>query len=312
MKYLFWIFIAGLIIFQAIAYALWRFAFHSPNKTQNDDHAIGDSDQLKPLADKIHHMIDELNSIPYEVVTIVSFDGYILHGRLYVQSPDAPFVICCHGYRGTPTRDFSAGSRIMRAMGLNLLLIEQRSHKSSEGSSITMGVKERKDCIDWINYLSNRFGTDRKIVLCGVSMGAATVLMTAGMNLPSNVKGIIADSPYTKPKDIVLVILKNMKLPPHLCYFFLTIGCWLFGNFNLNDPMADVIDAVRKTKLPILLIHGDSDRFVPFEMSVTLSQENEGMIDFYDFQGAGHGLSCMTDPERYEKITTEYLKRILS
>lgn len=310
MKYYFWIIIAALIFLQAIAYILWRIAFKSPNKTQNNDHFIGDSEQIKPISDKVIRLIDEMNAIPYETAEIISFDGYKLHGRLYVENIDAPFIICCHGFRGTPSRDFCGGFKVMRDLGMNLLLIEQRAHKSSEGTSITMGVKERKDCVDWINYLIKRFGSDQKIVLCGISMGAATVLMTSGMKLPHNVKGIIADSPYTSPKSIVLKVLKQMKLPSHLCYLFLTIGSWLFGDFNLNDLSADAEKAVCKSDLPILLIHGTGDSFVPFEMSERISRQSS-LVEFHKFEKAGHGLSYITDPERYKEVITAFIKKTL-
>ena len=43
---------------------------------------------------------------------------------------------------------------------------------------------------------------DAKIILHGISMGGATVMMCAGENLPSNVKGIVDDCGYTSVWDI--------------------------------------------------------------------------------------------------------------
>ncbi len=312
MKYFFWTLIGILLLVQLIAYVLWRIAFRSPNRRQNDDYHLADTDQFRPLQPTIRAMIDRLNAIPFERVSIRSFDGLELSGRYYHRADGAPLAICCHGYRGTPSRDFSGGAILYRELGFNLLMIEQRAHLDSKGNAITLGIKERRDCLDWIDYCIRRFGEETQIVLTGISMGAATVLMVSGMQPPKNVKGIIADAPYTSPKAIMQSVLKGLKLPIWLVYPFLRLGTWLYSGVDLSDPSADVVSAVKRSTVPILLIHGEADWFVPCRMGREIAAAAPDCITLETFPNAGHGLSFLIDEPRYEAITKAFLARVLA
>jgi len=193
-------------------------------------------------------------------------------------------------------------------MGFNALVVDQRAHGNSSGHSITFGIKERLDCLGWIDYLNHRFGQETPIILSGLSMGAATVLMTAELNLPQNVACIIADSPYSSPFDIIMKVSKDEGFPPGLCAPFLHLGARFFGGFQLCFCTAK--DAVRKAQVPILLIHGEDDHFVPCEMSLEIAANCASRIEVATFPGAGHGLSYLTDPLRYEKVVCRFLRSI--
>ena len=296
---------ALVLLISGIIYAI---AFHSPNRTQNDDQHIQETEQMLPLRDAIFLMIERLNAIPFERVSVMSYDRLRLQARYYHARDDAPLIIAFHGYRGTPTRDFAGGTEFYLSSGFNLLMIEERAHCSSEGRSITFGVRERRDCLTWVGYARERFGTGIPIVLAGISMGAATVLMASGLELPGNVHGVIADSPFTSPKDIILKVCGDIGIPPKAAYPLLALSAKLFAGFGLTD--ADASKAVRHAKIPILLIHGEDDRFVPCEMSRKIHAANPGTVELHTFPGAGHGLSFLIDRQRYEKIVSEYLGRV--
>ena len=293
-----------------ISYVVYRIAFYSPNKTQNDDHHLMDTEQMRPLYDTIHAMVDRMNAVPYERVVIPSRDGLHLAARYYHQKDGAPLDILMHGYRGTPSRDFSGGAMICLEEGHNLLMIEERAHKSSEGHTITFGIKERYDCLDWVQYAIDRFGPDVKIGLTGISMGAATVLMAAGLDLPDNVRCIAADCPYTSPQAIIRKVCKeDMHIPPTLAWPFLWLGAFLFGHFRLQGP--DASETVKQSKVPILLIHGDADLFVPYAMGCQIAAANPDRIEFHTFPGAGHGLSFLVDEARYREIVKAFHQKYL-
>ena len=144
-----------------------------------------------------------------------------------------------------------------------------------------------------------------KIVISGVSMGATTVLMAAGLGLPENVIGIIADCPYSSPKEIIMKVCSDMKLPARLMYPFVRLGAKLYGHFDLEA--ADAAEAVCHAKVPILLIHGEDDRFVPCSMSQKIFERfkeanPDGNMLLETFPGAGHGISFMEDEVRYGRI----------
>lgn len=292
----------------AAAYAAFRLIFHSPNRTQNDDFYLAPSEQTDALRDTILAMIRAAKEIPCERVQATSFDGLRLFGRYYRQRDGAPLAILFHGYRGTPMRDFSGGVRSYLDAGFNLLLIEQRGHCTSEGHVITFGINERRDCLTWIDFARERFGDDVQILLCGISMGAATVLMATGLALPSNVKGVIADAPFTNPKEIIAKVSKDHRLPPRVIRLLAQLGARLFGRFDLTA--ADAAEAVRQSPVPIVVIHGEDDRYVPCEMGRRIAAANPDRVKLFTFPKAGHGLSFLIDRPRYERITRAFFAEI--
>lgn len=293
----------------AAAYGLCRYAFYSPRGGQNDDHTLPASLWNGPTRDKITKMIDDLNAVPYERVGVRSFDGLPLAGRYYHQKDGAPLQICFHGYRGTPSRDFSGGARAHLDAGYNVLLAEERAHCSSGGHYITMGVRERRDVLTWVEYAVDRFGPDVRIQLNGISMGAATVLMAAGLGLPENVRGVAADCPFTSPGEIVKKVLRDMHLPVGAVFPLMALGTRLFAGFDMYE--ADAAEAVRGLTLPILLIHGEADSFVPCDMSRAIAAANP-LIELHTFPGAEHGVSYLADEERYRRIAAEFSARIFA
>ena len=299
---------AGLTL--TAAYATFKIAFYSPNKTQNDDYQIPQTEQMKPFLESSVAMIRKLSTVPCETVFVESEDGLRLFGRYYHSKDGAPVVIAMHGYRGTPFRDFSGGSEFYFSSGMNLLLIEQRAHCRSEGHVISFGIKERFDCLKWIDFVRDRFGAETPVILTGISMGAATVLMASELDLPGNVKGIVADCPYTTPKAIIRKICDERYIPADLAYPFLWLGARLFGGFDLTE--AGAVEAVKKAKVPILLIHGEDDNFVPCAMGREIAEANPDLIELHTFPGAGHGLSFLVDRPRYEAVVGAFINKVLS
>ncbi len=292
-------------------YATYRMAFYSPKGNQNDDFEYRFNDQTRPMAYKIFRMIGAMHALEYERVYIDSFDGLKLAGRYYEVRRGAPLCICFHGYRGTPARDFSGGARMLMEFGYNVLCVEQRATGESGGHAITFGIKERKDCLGWVDYAVKRFGASTKICLVGISMGATTVLMAAADGLPEQVKGICADCPFDSPVKIIeRVASKDMHIPPFVTAITARAAAFLFARFKLGSLTAS--DGAAACKVPILLIHGEQDRFVPEFMSRTIAEANPQMVRRVTFPGAGHGISYLVDEERYRKISEDFLDEIFA
>jgi pimeloyl-ACP methyl ester carboxylesterase len=253
--------------------------------------------------------MDEMFAIPAEKITIRSYDGKKLCALYYHVAENAPVQIEFHGYKGNYLRDFCGGNKLARTMGHNTLVVHQRSHVDSDGRTISFGIKERKDCLSWINYACKRFGNDTPIFLSGISMGAATVLMTLEFNLPSNVIGVIADCPYSSPKEIIKKVAKDIGYPPNLFFPFIWLGGFIYGHFNVSAARAT--DAVKKSQIPILIIHGEDDRFVPCEMSRKIHEANKEKIRLVTVPNAGHGLSYMIDSDKYTKEVKGFINTLL-
>ncbi len=288
-----------LLLILLISYLSYRKAFYSSPKKRVKTHLLPDNPQYAKANPVIKKLIGEMEEVPFEQVYMTTFDGLRLAARYYHLSDSAPLQIQFHGYRSTAVRDFSGGFSLARKMGRNLLVVDQRAGGKSEGDTICFGIKEKYDCLEWIKYAINRFG-DIPIMLTGISMGAATVLMASELDLPENVKCIVADCPYSSPEEIIALQCREMGIPPVLGMPFVRLGARLFGNLKLSGEGAE--KAVRNTKVPILLVHGADDDFVPCEMSERIYAANPDMIRFEVFPDTAHGISFINDRERYEKL----------
>lgn len=299
-----------IILTLAFSYYGYRIAFYAPKRTGEEAlYRLPQGAQYEEFIPNISKSIDEMLAASFEAVTITGHDGHKLFARYYHTQDDAPLQIQFHGYKSSAYVDFCGGRYLACKVGHNALVVDQRSHGKSDGTTITFGIRERKDCLSWINYACERFGKDIPIILSGLSMGAATVLMASDLELPDNVKGIIADCPYSSPKEIICKVGKDMHFPPKLMYPFVKLGAFLFGHFNLEESSA--VAAVSNAKIPILLIHGEDDRFVPCEMSRAIHNARPTHSTLVTIPNAGHGLCYMVDPKRYEEAIMEFVRSIL-
>ena len=154
-----------------------------------------------------------------------------------------------------------------------------------------------------------KFGPEQKIILAGLSMGAATVLMTADMGLPENIKGIMADCPYSSPKVVIRKVIRDMNLPVGITYWLAKTAAKLIGKFDLEETSA--VEAVSNSKIPILIIHGDDDRFVPCTMSRECQKAGGDIVELVLVEGAGHGMSHCVDAKKYEEATLTFFRKTL-
>lgn len=307
-----WLFIllGVLVIFAALLIVLYHIAFYVKPKRltvplsmppASLEKRMKDSDMKYTLG-----LVREIIELPHEKVFLRSFDGLKLAGRYYDFVPGAPLAILCHGYRGMSAADFRGIFQQVRSLGLNILLISERSHWESEGSAITLGVKEKWDIKAWADYAAERFpGTP--IVLYGVSMGAASVMMSTALGLPASVKCIVEDCGFTTPDAIMRKVIKGLKLS--FLYPAVRLTARIFGGFSLDEPGA--VEAIRHTDLPILFIHGEEDDFVPCRMSRELYEAAAGEKRIFTFPGAAHLHSCLVDEPRYLGILSDFFNDYL-
>lgn len=286
----------------------YRIAFFSPKKGRENLPSTA-SPVYDPYRPHMKELFYKLMERPFEFVTVESHDGLLLSGRYYHVKDGAPLDIAFHGYRSSPLTDFSGGADLSYSLGHNLLLVDQRSHGRSQGRTITFGLQERYDLLRWVQYARNRFGEDQKILLYGISMGGATVLMASGLELPHNVKGIIADCPYASALDIILHVGKSMPIPQWLMKPFVILGARIFGGFDLLETNA--IEAVKHATVPILVIHGEADTFVPASMSAPLVDANPTLVQRFTVPDAEHGISYLVNTREYRNVIKEFMEKVL-
>ena len=304
--------VLGVLVFLLLTglWVIYNMAFASHRKKHPAPEEMPTmNSQYAPYAQALTENVRRLAKVPYEPVEITSYDGLKLCGRFYDAGKDAPVLILFHGYRSTALRDASGGAPFSIKRGYSVLLVDQRAHGLSEGRTITFGIKERRDCLSWVKYIVGRQGEEVRIIIMGVSMGAATVIMAADMDLPSNVKAIAADCPYSSPEEIICTVASGMGLPAKLMRPFLRLSARLFAGVDIRESSA--VRAVENTRIPVFIIHGDDDRFVPCEMSREICRHNPGMCTLIEVHDAGHGIAYYVDTDKYEKSLEEFFAKVL-
>lgn len=296
-----------LILFFGLLIIYIKAFYNSRNSKKNYFGALKGEEYAK-YRDMIKDNINKVKDIPYQKIAIESRDGKKLVAKYYHVKDGAPVDIQFHGYKGNGIRDFSGGLQMSLNNGHNVILIDHRGQGESSGHTISFGIKERYDVLDWVHYVNLKYGNEVKIFLVGISMGAATVIMALGLKLPKNVVGVIADCPYTSPKEIILKVVDDMNLPSKLLAPIISLSAYIFGGFKLNEY--STLEGARVANLPILLIHGKADNFVPCWMSEKLKEVNPN-IQLELFDDAPHGMSYLVDEERYKQLVNSFVEKVL-
>lgn len=302
-----WILTGLIILGFGILYGVFFYAFRKNRSSIIEERSAPPGKVYAPHAEKILRGIDMVLAHEHEDVYITSRDGLKLHGKYYHQADGAPLTIFMHGYRSGALRDGNGAFIMSWRKGYNVLIVDQRAHGKSEGKVITFGIKERFDCLEWIHYANRRFGEQTPIILMGISMGASTVMMAAGLDLPPNVKCVLADCGFSSPKEIIQSVIQSMHFPVKLAYPVVRLSGRIFAGIDIEDEDASCVEAVRKSKVPILFIHGEGDNFVPCYMSKCCYEACNAQKKLLLVKDADHGLSHCVDNKSYEAAVEEFL-----
>ncbi len=299
--------LAFLVIFTfTVSLICYFMTFYSPKRKAcaPEEYKFQLEELYEPFRQEMIKWMKDARALNPLTLKIKSHDGLTLVGKYYEYKKGAPIEILFHGYKGNGERDLSGGIERCFKIGRNAIIVDQRGAGESDGHTISFGINEHKDAIKWAEYVTEYFGKDTKIILTGVSMGAATVLMASGKELPQNVVCILADCGYTSPREIIMKTIKEMKLPPKIMYPFVKLGARLFGHFNLDEysPM----EAVKNSKTPTIFIHGTKDDFVPYYMSEKMYQECTAKKSLVPIEGAAHGLAYPVNKEAYLKSIRDF------
>ena len=239
---------------------------------------------------------------------IESYDKLQLHSYVVTQNSNK-WAIVVHGYGGSG-KLMSDKSKYFYDMGYNVLIPDLRGHGKSEGDYIGMGWKDRLDIISWINFIINE-NPNAEIVLHGTSMGAATVLMTSGENLPSNVKAIVADCAYTSAWDEFSYQLETyLKVPSYYILNVTNMVTKLKAGYSLKE--ASALECVKKATVPILFIHGDKDKFVPYSMMDKLYDATNSPKEKLTIEGGEHANSDLVSPFLYWLTVEDFLNQYVT
>ena len=296
-----------LILFAITLCVCFFMTFYSTNKTKKPrkKNATPPQKVYDPYRAQMREWMKTVSAMEHKSYSIVSDDGLTLYGKFYEHKPGAPIELMFHGYKGNALRDLCGGVLRCFAIGHSAFIVDHRAAGASDGRVITFGIKESRDAVLWANFIVEHVDPDAKIIMTGISMGAATVLTAASMDLPPNVIGVLADCGYTSTKDIIQKVMQDMKLPVKLLYPVTRLSARLFGRFDPEERSP--IESMKNTTLPVIFFHGDADDFVPYYMSeqnfeACASEKKRLVIT----PGAGHGLCYPADSESYLTALREF------
>lgn len=239
-------------------------------------------------------------------VTLTSDDGLKLVAKKVTHDvPSKKVAIIAHGYMGKS--DFMGQyAQLFYDEGFDVLVPDNRSHGRSEGKYVGFGWLDRKDYVKWIDSVVKEYGEEVDIVLYGLSMGAATVMMTSGEELPDQVKVIIEDCGYDSVENELAFQLKDMfNLPTFPMIPLASAYTKLRAGYSFDE--ASAVKQLEKNTLPMLFIHGDKDDFVPKNMVYEVYNATKGPKELVIFEGAKHADSLKKDPEKYKKTIENFL-----
>lgn len=246
-------------------------------------------------------------AIQQKQVEVKANDNITLRGTEYLNQEETnKWAIILHGYRSNPSSVLTIGEHFSEK-GYNVLIPSMRACADSEGEYVGMGWLDKEDLKCWINLIIEE-NKNAEIILHGSSMGAATVLMASGDELPANVKNIIADSGYTSVWDIFASEAKaRFNLPEFPVLNMFQIVANRKAKYDIKEVSS--LEQVKKSKTPILFIHGDKDDFVPEYMCEKLYDATNCKKEKIIIHGAGHTDGKYREPEKYYNTIFDWISR---
>lgn len=290
------------VLFFLMLYVLYRIAFRGLRSPSNPYRKLSDESH-GGKGEHIRSLIDRISAADSERISITAEDGTTLCADLIRGEAGAPLEILCHGYRSNPYRDMSGVAAEAMRRGHSILMVHARAHGVSGGRAISFGSREARDIAAWAKATDKLLG-GVPTVLFGVSMGAATVIMTSALPLPPSVRCAVADCPYSSAEQMLRQEIAKDRLPSSIFYPLVRLSARMFAGFDPED--ASPIDAIRHSRLPLLLIHGDEDSFVPCRMSEQMREVCASECELLIVHGAAHAMSYVTDSETYARTVDNF------
>ena len=276
-----------------------------PKHISGAEQKLSGSEISKELLQTLRASGEALAARGGQTIELTARDGTRLVGHWFEQEYADRVIVAMHGWRSCWCNDFGIVADFWFDNGCSVLFAEQRGQGESGGAYMGFGLLERHDCLEWVNWVNEQTGEALPVYLCGVSMGASTVMMAAGLELPKNVRGIIADCGYTSPEAIWKHVAKdNLRLSYGTRSAAANDLCRKKIQMGIDDYSC--VDAMQECEVPVLFVHGTDDRFVPIEMTYENYKACAGPKRLFVVPGAGHGMSYSVDTQGYQNALRQF------
>lgn len=272
----------------------------------------GSEAYMRQTYPQINHWLDSLkNNRLLKDTFIMADDGVKLHAYYaYASNPTRKTAVIVHGYTDSAIRMFHIGYLYNKSLDYNIIVPDLRYTGLSEGDAIQMGWKDRLDVIDWIDLTPALFGDSIETVVHGISMGAATTMMTSGENLPDYIKCFVEDCGYTSVwEQFKKELDEQFGLPAFPLLYTASWICQIQNGWNFHE--ASAINQVKKCRKPMFFIHGDKDDFVPTYMVHEVYNAKPEPKEIWIVPDTDHATSYKNYPDEYTKRVKEFTDKYI-
>lgn len=240
----------------------------------------------------------------YEDIYINAPDNVKLHSYVVNNVGSLKWIICAHGYSGDATNLLPQIDHFFEC-GYNVLAIDLRAHGKSQGKYCGLSYLDAKDIKLWIEWILET-APNASIALFGLSLGGASVLMTASNQLDERVKCVISDSaPADFSTQFKHIWSWFVKIPSKIILPAINMWMKILAKYSLYD--ASPQNNIKNIKMPCLIIHGKQDNFVQETMAHEIFEEIKGVKELLIVPNADHTQSLKVAPIAYWKKVDSFL-----
>jgi uncharacterized protein len=252
--------------------------------------------------------------LPWIEEEVMSPLGYPLRSRA-LAGPEPRVALFHHGI-GWNWTGMARCMELFRARGWTVVAFDARGHGDSGGGRPSYGILESRDMKAVADWALRRFSSSGGFVALGESMGAATALMYAALD--RRLDAVVADCPYSSALGEMRHRLARALVAPGLRGLAIRAAdavCASRQGFSLRD--AEPARSILETEVPVMLIHGLDDDYVPWRMSVVMAETRRrrlpaALTELLLVPGARHGGSLGADPEGYERALFGFVEESLA
>ncbi len=247
----------------------------------------------------------KFENLPKREVFITSPFGYPLKTILVEPYRTNRYIVICHGVTENKVNSVKYMNLFLER-GFNAVIYDHRRHGESGGKTTSYGHYEKLDLKAVVDWLKNEKGPGLLLGIHGESMGAATMLLYAGM-IEDGADFYIADCPFSDFKELIeYQIKKDIKLPPRLVLPLGDLFLRLRDKYSVKE--VSPISVIENIKNPILFIHSKDDKYILPSMTEALYERKIGPKKLFLAVSGAHAQSYNENREEYERAVDEFLE----
>ncbi|MFQ5588603.1 MAG: alpha/beta hydrolase [Nitrospiria bacterium] len=223
--------------------------------------------------------------LSFEDLDIVTEDGVHINGWFVPYKGSEQALLWFHGNAGNISHRVDLLQRLHHELKLNILIIDYRGYGKSGGKLSEAGiVKDARAAYDTL--LARKEINPKQIFIFGRSLGSAVAVTLA---TESQAAALILEAPFTSIKDMVKVTLP-----------------WLPFKGRIKTKY-DSLGKIKDVHTPLLIMHGDQDKTIPFAHGQRLFEAANDPKTFHTISGADHNNSYVVGGRAYFEAMSRFI-----